>query len=296
MRKLYLALAVLGSSALAVGCGKGRVNTWDAKAKTQAPAQAAAVEGDPEAEGDALWEQRDDQAQLEAALAAWELALAAKPTDVELLVKLARGSYLLSDGYFRADKERYLETFEKGVDYAERALTASSPEFEKRVRAGETVIKAVESVDAVGVPALYWYSSNLGKWAKAKGFTTLLGNKDTIKAIMERCLELDESYFYGGPHRYFGAYYAVAPSFAGGDLNKAKAHFDKSLEAAPDAVSTKVLMAENYAVKAQDRELFVKLLEEVLAVEDDIVPELVPETKIEKEKARELLAEVDENF
>lgn len=296
MRNLYLGLAVIGCAALAVGCGKGRTNTWDAKAQTPVAAQATDTEGDPAAEGDALWEQRGDQAQLEAALKAWDVALAANPGDAELLVKLARGSYLLSDGYFRADKTRYLETFEKGVDYAERALTAASPEFAKRVRAGETVINAINAVDAVGVPALYWYSSNLGKWAKAKGFTTLLGNKDTIKAIMERCLALDETYFYGGPHRYFGAYYAVAPSFAGGDLNKAKVHFEQSIETAPNAVSTKVLMAENYAVKSQDKELFVKLLQEVLAVDDDIIPELAPETKIEKEKARELLAEIDDKF
>lgn len=295
MRNLYLSLAVIGCTALAVGCGKGRVNTWDAK-KAAPEAAATPTEGDPAAEGDAMWENRGDQAQLEAALAAWESALASNPNDVELLVKLARGSYLLSDGYFRDDKDAYLATFEKGVDFAERALTASSPEFEKRVRSGETVIEAIDAVDAVGVPALYWYSSNLGKWAKAKGFTTLLGNKDTIKAIMERCLALDETYFYGGPHRYFGAYYAVAPSFAGGDLNKSKEHFEQSLEAAPDAVSTKVLMAENYAVKSQNKELFVKLLEEVLAVDDNLIPELEPETKIEKEKARELLAEIDDKF
>lgn len=289
-------MALVGTMTL-VGCGKGRVSTWDAKAKT-APAPQVASEGDEdvEAQGDALWMERGDEAKLKGALSAWERALAQKPSDAELLLKLARGTYLLADGFYRADKDQYLATFEKGVDYAERALVVLSPEFEAKVKAGGSVIEASKLVEAPGVPALYWYSSNLGKWAKAKGFTTLLGNKDAIKAIMERCLELDESFFHGGPHRYFGAYYAVAPSFAGGDLARSKEHFDRSIELAPTVVSTKVLMAENYAVKAQDKELYVRLLNEVLAVDPNIEPELVPETLIEQQKARELLEAVGENF
>lgn len=293
MRKLYLGIAAVCCGTLVVGCGKGRTNTWDVEAK---PVASAAVEGDPAADGDALWEERGDKAKLEAALAAWDAALTASPEDLDLLVKLARGHYLLADGYLRGDSASYLATFEKGVDYAERALTSASPAFKERVKKGEAVQYAVEAVDANGVAALYWYSSNLGKWAKAKGFTTTLGNKDTIKAVMERCLALDETFFYGGPHRYFGAYYSVAPSFAGGDLNKSREHFEKSLSLAPEALSTKVLMAENYAVKSQDRELFTRLLNEVLAAPDDIIAGLEPETRIEKEKARELLAGVDDLF
>lgn len=294
MRKLYVGIAAVCCATLAVGCGKGRTNTWNTEVKPVVAADAS--EGDPASDGDALWEQRGDKAKLQAALSAWETALASNPEDLDLLVKLARGNYFLADGYLRGDSDSYLSTFEKGVDFAERALTAASPAFKERVKKGEAVKDAVEAVDANGVAALYWYSSNLGKWAKAKGFTTTLGNKDTIKAVMERCLALDETFFFGGPHRYFGAYYAVAPSFAGGDLNKSKEHFEKSLVLAPEALSTKVLMAENYAVKSQDRELFTKLLNEVLAAPDDIIAGLEPETKVEKEKARELLAGADEKF
>ena len=37
-------------------------------------------------------------------------------------------------------------------------------------------------------------------------------------------------------------------------------------------------MAESYAVKKQDRALFARLLDEVLATPDDAIPDLVPET------------------
>lgn len=288
--KLVLSLALAAGLA---ACGKGRTQTWE---RTGAATASTTASAGITAEGDAFWEKRDEKANVEAALKAWDAALATDPRNLDLLVRLSRGTYFLADGYLRADKDAYLAAFEKGVDYAERALVSSSAEFEKKVKDGEAVKDAVSAVGAEGVPALYWYSSNLGKWAKAKGFTTTLGNKDTIKAVMGRCLELDENFFYGGPHRYFGTFYSVAPSFAGGDTTVSKTHFDKSLTIAPNYLATKVLMAENYAPKMQDKELYKKLLEEVLAAPDDGIPELVPESKIEKQKAKELLSQIDEKF
>jgi hypothetical protein len=111
---------------------------------------------------------------------------------------------------------------------------------------------------------------------------------------MTRALELDETFFHGAPHRYFGAYWSLLP--VGRDLDKSKQHFERSLAIAPNYAGTKVLMAETYAVKKQDRVLFDKLLAEVLAMPDGAIPELEAETRIEKEKARELQAKVNDLF
>ena len=119
-------------------------------------------------------------------------------------------------------------------------------------------------------------------------------NKDRAKGVMTRALELDETFFHGAPHRYFGAYWSLLP--VGRDLDKSKQHFDKSLAIAPNYAGTKVLMAESYAVKKQDRALFDKLLGEVLAMPDNAIPGLEAETGIEKDKARELQAKVNDLF
>lgn len=292
MKRALTILVVLVLTA----CSAGRTATWKQKPTESAPSADASVVADATAKGDSLWEKRDDKDSLTQALQSWELALAASPENTELLVKLARGYYLLADGHLRHEEAAYLANFEKGVDFAERALTSASPAFKARVAKGDKVMDAVADVNVEGVPALYWYATNLGKWAKAKGFTTTLAQKDTIKTVMERCLELDPTFFYAGPPRYFGAYYAVAPSFAGGDLNKSEAFFKQSVELEPNVLATKVLWAENLAVKRQDKELFRALLEEVLAASDDIHPDLIPETRIEKVKAQELLAEIDAKF
>jgi Tfp pilus assembly protein PilF len=88
----------------------------------------------------------------------------------------------------------------------------------------------------------------------------------------------------------------VAPSFAGGDLNKSKQQFEKSLKMAPEYQGTKVLMADVYFTKKGDKASFEKVLKEVLASKDDNHPEIGPENALEKKKAEKLLKNMDELF
>ncbi len=282
--------------ALLAGCA-GRKAAWEGGAE---PAPASQANGGAAqaliAQGDAAWNERTNPDAIRRAIAAWEKAAEADAGNVDLLVKLTRAHYFLADGYLRDDAAAYLEAMDKGVAWGERAIVASSPELRKKLEGGAKLHQAVSVVPKDGVPALYWYAAALGKWAKKKGFAVLLGQKDNVKAAMDRCLQLWPEYYYAGPPRYFGAYYAIAPSFAGGDVAKSKASFERSLEMEPRYVGTKVLWAQELAVKQQDDETFERLLQEVLAAPDDIIPELVPETIVEKAKARELLARKDELF
>lgn len=86
------------------------------------------------------------------------------------------------------------------------------------------------------------------------------------------------------------------PRSRGGDLEKSKVHFNKSLEIEPNYIGTKVLWAQELAVKQQDEDVFEALLNEVLAAPDDAIPELAPEIIIEKGKAKELLASQEDLF
>jgi hypothetical protein len=136
---------------------------------------------------------------------------------------------------------------------------------------------------------LYWTAIALGKWAKLKGFSTLLKHKDTVKRYVATVQNLDEDYFYHAPDRYFGSYYAIAPSFAGGDMNKSKNLFEKSISGSPSYLDTKVLYAQYYATKQQDRRLFERLLNEVISADPNAVPDIAPENKAAQAKARHLL-------
>lgn len=279
-----------------VGCAAKREAQWDATPTTPSQPADATAQQSLQQEAEAAWAKRDDEQSLRAAIAAYE-KLAAQGADPAVHTRLSRAYYFLADGHLRKQgttSEAYLETFEKGTAAGERALAASNADFKAKVTSGEGVEKAIAVIGKESIEPAYWYASNLGKWARAKGFATTLGNKDKIKAVMDKVLSLDPEFFHAAPHRYFGAFYAVAPGFAGGDMNKSKEHFEKAISLAPNYAGTRVLMAETYAAKLKDRELFTKLLDEVIALDDNAIPDLVPETKNEKEKAKELKAKTDE--
>ena len=274
-------------------CGTGRKSQWESVPLPAAPEPAEATVS----AADAAWAQRGERASLERAIQLWEAEVAANPGRAATWARLARAYYLLADGHLRTlgpKNEQYLTTFEKGTAAGERSLAAQSPEFKARVMREEKVEDAIRVVGRDGIPAMYWYAVNLSKWSRAKGIAALLGNKDRVRGVVGRVMELDETFFYGAPHRYFGAYWALLP--IGRDLDKSRQHFEKSLQIAPAYAGTRVLMAETYAVKKQDRALFLRLLDEVLALPDDAIADIAPEIRIEKDKARELKAKVDELF
>ncbi|MBL4688019.1 MAG: hypothetical protein JKY37_25740 [Nannocystaceae bacterium] len=276
----------------------GRKAVWsDGSAPTDgAGTPDAAASETSKKSADDHWNNRTSPDEIRAAITAWEAAVKANPADLASLISLTRANYFLADGYTRGDDKAYLALMDKAVHWGEEAMVVASPEFAAKMRDGGKFPEAVKLVGKPGVPAMYWYASALGKWAKKKGFAVLVGQKDNVKATMDRCLELDELYFFAGPWRYFGAFYAIAPAFAGGDLAKSIEHFKKSLELQPNYVGTKVLWAAELATEQQDEETFDKLLNEVLATPDDVIPELKPETIVEKQKARELLAQHDDLF
>lgn len=298
-----IALSTLLGLAAAPGCGSTYRASWDEPDQATTRSTEATTEAGQSrlatvlAQGDEAWGRRDDVEQVRAAIAAWEQAAEIDGTDAETWVKLARGYYFMADGHLRfTDESALSDTYQSSIRAAERALRVMSPEFARRMAAGEQVEQAVSALQANAVPALYWRAAALGRWAQRQGFATVLSHKDEIRAVMTRCLELDRYYFFAGPDRYFGAFFAIAPSYAGGDLDRSRQHFDESLRRFPNYFGTRVLYAENYAVKAQNRQLFEEQLRMVIDGDPESIPEAAPENRIEQRKARDLLQRMDELF
>lgn len=272
------------------GCAAQRMAGWEQ--------EIIPAEGDAAqliAEANEHWAQRHDMVQLEKAIELYEQAAAIDQQNLELFILLARAEYFLADAYLADDVERQTEVYERSLTHAEKAM-ALHPEFKTLVEGGENVEDAIRVLDKEYVGAIYWGSASLGKWGLNKGLATILQNKERGRKMMARCVELDETYFFGGPHRWFGSYYAKLPSIAGRDLDKSKEHFEKALEIAPNYFGTKVLRAEFYSKNAQDKELYRSDLEFVLNTPSDVIPELVPEQESEKKKAAAMLEVIDDTF
>jgi tetratricopeptide (TPR) repeat protein len=228
------------------------------------------------------------------AIDALQVVVAAEPDHQEALTLLSRALYLMADGYV-ADEEERIALFEEGVTQGERAM-ACDAEFRAAVDRGEKPIDAVFVLQKDDQMAIYWTAANLGRWARLKGWATVSKYKGYVGQLMTHCSDLDETAFYGGPSRYWGAFYAVTHPSAGGDLDMSREMFEKARTMYPENFTTYVLYAETYALKIGDRELFRDLLEHVLNTPSDVLPEMIPEQDVEKKKARDFLDRVDTLF
>jgi hypothetical protein len=246
------------------------------------------------AEADALWEQRADGAHLSSALALYEEVHASEPGNRKALQRLVRGWYFLGDG-FTDDKAVKLERWAKAIGFGTQCL-ALNADFAARIAQGEKEKDAVVAATRDDVPCLYWTSTALGKWAKAQSLTTTLKHLPTVKAYIAKAEEFDPTFFHYGPARYWGAYYAALPSFAGKDPEKSASYFQASIDGAPSYLATRVLRAEFLAVDLQDAAMFEADLNYVLAADPAALPEVVAENTKAQELARKLLDRKSELF
>jgi len=285
-RTMTFALAV----ATLVGCGKTQGGSYETTATETTGNEADLMK----AGADALWEQRDDAEKLKQALASYEQIAATNP-DREVLLKLVRGYYFLGDGHLTEEADK-LAAWDTAITYGKQCMGLNA-DFTALIEKGdETEGTAARVLTIDDVPCTYWTASALGKWGKGQGLTTILKYKDIIKAWMERVEVLDSTYFYTGPTRYFAAYYAALPSFAGQDLPKSQELFIAAIEANPDHFGNRVLYADYWATRTQDAAIFDEQLNYVLNADPDVLEGLGPEQRAEVRKAQTLMDKKSDLF
>lgn len=250
------------------------------------------------------WQQRIQRTELDAAITYWQAALELPISELpktaqdnehaEIYSHLARAYHFLADSHIRlsdpdeeANHPAMMLAYEKGIAAAEMALALRDPEFVDKITAGTPWPEAVQHANITAIPALYWYSANLGNWARIEGIATVLARKDDIKATMDFIAATAPDFFYGAAYRYLGVYWVSLPF--GNDPEKSQEAFDQSLKIAPNFFATRVLIAENLSPITNNTQQFNDELNFVLNTPANIIPELEPENTLEQEKARRLL-------
>ena len=246
-------------------------------------------------EADALWDARVDKPSVEAAIAAYEKVYQADPGNLHALTFLTRAVYFNADA-FTPDAEAKGQGFSTAISWGDKALGTNAG-FATAIQDGKNVSQAVSALTTEDeATALYWRSSALGKWAAAEGFGTIVKYKNEIFNSMTRVTEVAPISYYHGPDRYWGAYYARAPAFAGGDMTKSREHFDAAIAGDPLFLGHYVLLAEYWATKSQDKPLFESTLKKVLEADPTAIEEIETEQRQEQLKAEKLMARIDELF
>ena len=220
------------------------------------------------------------------------------PDNEQLLIAAAQ-AYSSFASVFAADQDKeYLKLIaEKARAYALRALAQRG--FQDPIQSSfddfEATVKASNKKD---VPYLFWGATCWASWIMMHlDSMEAMAELPRVELMMRRSLELDEGFYYGGPHIFMGIWLASRPTVAGGDLQKAQEHFLRALELGEGKfLMSYVYYADNYARRALDKKLFVSTLEKVLETPVDSTPELTLLNTVAQHKAQELLARVDEYF
>ncbi|MCI0495663.1 TRAP transporter TatT component family protein [candidate division KSB1 bacterium] len=221
------------------------------------------------------------------------------PGNDKFLLLACQGFASFALGFIEDDDPQRAQPFYlRGRDYGLKILNQNSL-FQKALTADlDQLGLALKKFDKNDVPALFWTANNWANWITLNlTDTDALADLPRVQLMMQRVLELNESYFFGGAHLFFATIYASRPKILGGDMEKSKQHFDRCFEFCQEKfLLPYVYYARYYATRAFDAELFASTLNKILAASDDILPEQRLPNAIAKQKASILLQKSEAFF
>jgi TRAP transporter T-component len=152
--------------------------------------------------------------------------------------------------------------------------------------------------EVTDVDVIYWTASAWAGWMIVHPDKMLgIADLSKVETMMERVLQLDQSYQDGGPHIFFALYHSSRPPALGGDFDKARFHFEKAMEyAGSEALLPQVLYAKHYARKLLDEALFTSTLKAVISAPPPKNSDLNLMNAIAKQRAQHLLDNMEDYF
>jgi len=219
------------------------------------------------------------------------------PENVSMLISGSKlyGSYTSA---FVEDEERAKRLAEKSLSYAHRALCLDLKSVCKMLNSKlDDLLPILAKIDKADQPLLFAYASAWAGWIQVNtGDWNAIAQVPKLTAMLNRSVELDESYEDGAAFLYLGVLASQIPPSLGGKPEQGRAHFEKALLlSAGKNLMVNVLFAEHYCRLVFDQELHDKLLKQVLAA-DINVPGLTLVNTLARKRATELLAESSDFF
>ena len=240
-----------------------------------------------------------------------ELLIGQSPENPRLLLSAAQAFTVYAYAFILRDAEttvsrdlheakrlrgRARKLFTRAKRYALRALEARYPGFEKSFE--DNAQKAVQQVGAEDVSFLYWTAAAFGGLASsAKDDPAVIIEIPKIGYLLDRALEIDESYDEGALHEMMIAYSISRPDAGSSAMEKAQHHFERALQlSGGKRASVYVSRAKAISVRNQDRDEFLTLLNTALSIDVDEIPSWRLSNILAQERAEWLKGRVDELF
>ena len=221
------------------------------------------------------------------------------PGNADLRLQAAQGFYGYAYGFVEdEDSRRASGLYRRGWEHARRALLASSFQGDLTALSTDELKRQLGDLGRSAVPALFWTASCWAKWIDMnRNDPARIADMGKAAALMERVLELDENYYHGGAHLFFGVFYGARPPMLGGDFERSARHFEKARALTHGKLLlVDMLQAEYLARQQLDRKQFHERLIAVVNAPPDIYPEMALVNAIAQQKAGRLLAKEEEWF
>jgi hypothetical protein len=221
------------------------------------------------------------------------------PDNLVLRLYAAEGFYGYGYGFIEPeDGVRAARLYRRCYQHARIALQHAGLAIDPETAATEALQDAAAGLGKDAVPALFWSASCLGKWIdQNRDDVTGIAGLGNAAALMQRVLELDESFYYGGPHLFFGVYYGGRAPMLGGDFARSSEHFRRASEINNDKLLLVDMLKAQYLYRQQlDRDAFHRTLGNIVAARDDLYPEMALVNAIAKRRAAMLLEHEDDWF
>lgn len=221
------------------------------------------------------------------------------PGNTELRLYAAEGFYGYAFGFIELeDPERAAQLYRRCYDHARIALAQSGVDLDPEQSTTADFEAAVGKAGVRAVPALFWTASCLSNWINQNRDSPAgIAELASAATMMRRVLELDENFYHGGAHIFFGVYYGGRSPMFGGDFARSEEHFRRAAEINDDRLLlVDVLYAEYLARQRLDRDAFRSRLTRVTGAPADLYPEMALANEVARVRAAALLEHEDDWF
>lgn len=221
------------------------------------------------------------------------------PGNTTLRLYAAEGFYGYAYGFIELeDSKRASRFYRRCYEHALQALQDTGIQVNPETIAPADLETTVGKAGEKSVPALFWSASCLGKWIdlnrdKPNGIIEV----SSAAIMMQRVLELEDDFYYGGAHMFFGVYYGARSPMLGGNHKLAEEHFRKAAAINQERLLlVDLLQAEFLDRQRLDQAAFHKRLTRIIEAPDNLYPEMALINGIAKQRARHLLTLEDDWF
>jgi hypothetical protein len=221
------------------------------------------------------------------------------PGNTRLHLYAAEGFYGYTFGFVEMqDSNRARNLYRRCYEHARVALQQSGVTLDPETSTPAELEAAVGKVGKRAVPAMFWTASCLANWVNLNRDSPAgIAELTSAATLMQRVIALDDTFYHGGPHLFFGVYYGGRSPLFGGNFQLSEEHFRRAAEINDDKLLVvDVLQAEYLDRQRLDRDAFHTHLTRVIEAPDNLAPDMALMNAVAKQQAAQLLESEDDWF